>query len=71
MEFLGELDEAGTIEVGKRAELVLLEANPLEEITNTRKIAGVMLQGRWLSKNDIQEGLDDVAAFYETFKKPK
>lgn len=71
MKFLGELEEAGTIEVGKRAELVLLEANPLEEITNTRKIAGVMLQGRWLPQSELQEGLDDVAAFYETFKKPK
>lgn len=69
MEFLGELDEAGTVEVGKRADLVLLEANPLEEISNTRKIAGVMLQARWLSKTEIQKGLDDVAAFYETLKK--
>ena len=69
MEFLGELDEAGTVEVGKRAELVLLEANPLEEITNTRKIAGVMLQGRWLPQAELQKGLDDVAAFYETLKK--
>jgi len=69
MEFLGELEEAGTIEVGKRAELVLLEANPLEKITNTRKIAGVMLQGRWLPKAELQKGLDDVAAFYEILKK--
>ena len=69
MEFLGELDEAGTIEVGKRAELVLLEANPLEEITNTRKIVGVMMQGRWLPQSELQKGLDDVAAFYETLKK--
>jgi imidazolonepropionase-like amidohydrolase len=69
MEFLGQLDEAGTIEVGKRAELVLLEANPLEEITNTRKIAGVMLQGRWLPQAELQQGLDDMTAFYESLKK--
>jgi imidazolonepropionase-like amidohydrolase len=69
MEFLGELDKAGTIEVGKRAELVLLESNPLEKITNTRKIAGVMMQSRWLPKSELQKGLDDVVDFYETLKK--
>lgn len=68
-EFLGELDDAGTVEVGKRANLVLLEANPLEHITNSRKIAGVMIQGNWLSKTELQEGLEEVVAFYETLNK--
>lgn len=68
-EFLGELDKTGTIDTGKRADLVLLEKNPLEEIGNTRKITGVMIQGRWLSKTDIQKGLDAVLAFYESLKK--
>jgi len=68
-EFLGELDEAGTIEVGKRADLVLLENNPLEEIRNTRKITGVMIRGRWLSQTEIQKGLDAVLAFYESLNK--
>jgi len=68
-EFLGELADAGTVEVGKRANLVLLEANPLEDITNSRKIAGVMIQGRWLSQAELQEGLEELAAFYETFGK--
>jgi hypothetical protein len=65
-EFLGELEDAGTVEVGKRADLVLLEQNPLEDITNSRKIAGVMIQGRWLSKNEIQERLDELVDFNET-----
>ena len=64
-EFLGELDEAGTVEVGKRAELVLLEANPLDNISNTQKIAGVMTQGRWLSKTELQDGLEELAAYYD------
>jgi len=68
-EFLGELDDAGTVEVDKRADLVLLEANPLEDITNSRKIAGVMIQGRWLPKAELQEGLEELAAYYDTFNK--
>ncbi|UCB45968.1 MAG: amidohydrolase family protein [Spirochaetota bacterium] len=68
-EFLGEPDEAGTIEVGKRANLVLLEANPLEEITNTSKIAGVMIGGRWISKFEIQIRLEELPVFYESIKK--
>lgn len=64
-EFLGELDQAGTIEEGKRADMVLLEANPLEEITNSRKIAGVMVQGRWLPKAELQDGLEEIANLWE------
>jgi hypothetical protein len=55
--------------VGKRTNLVLLEANPLEHITNSRKIAGVMIQGYWLSKTELQAGLEEVVAFYETLNK--
>ncbi len=40
-------DEFGTIEPGKRADLVLLKQNPLEEIAHTRTIIGVMAAGRW------------------------
>jgi hypothetical protein len=67
IEFLGELDKAGTIETGKRADLVLLEENPLEDITSSRKIAGVMISGRWLSKTEIQEGLAKLADSYSDF----
>jgi hypothetical protein len=51
--YLGR-DDFGTVEVGKRADLVLLEANPLEDIKNTQKIAGVMARGRWLGATDLQ-----------------
>jgi len=56
-EYLGELDASGTVQVGKRADLVLLQDNPLTDIANSRKIEGVMLGGRWLSKDQIQSGL--------------
>ncbi|WP_261566556.1 amidohydrolase family protein [Frankia gtarii] len=43
-EFL-HLDDRGTLDVGKRADLLVLDANPLDDITNTRKIAAVYLAG--------------------------
>jgi len=49
---------AGTVAKGKRADLVLLDANPLDDISNSSKIAGVMLNGRWLSKSDIDARLE-------------
>ena len=48
---------AGTVTAGKRADLILLEANPLTNIANSSRIAGVMLNGRWLSKADIDARL--------------
>jgi imidazolonepropionase-like amidohydrolase len=54
-EFLHALSEWGTIEVGKRADLVLLSANPLEDIRNTAKIEGVSIGGRWLDKGQLQQ----------------
>ena len=47
--FFGTLNTTGTIRTNKRADLVLLDANPLEDIANTQKRAGVMLKGKILS----------------------
>jgi hypothetical protein len=63
--FLGELDQAGTIEVGKRADLVLLEDNPLDDIAATRGIAGVMIQGRWIARDELDAGLEELVAIYQ------
>jgi imidazolonepropionase-like amidohydrolase len=59
--FFGTLATTGTIEVGKRADLVLLDANPLTNVRNTTRRAGVMLGGRWLPKSVIDARLDAVA----------
>jgi hypothetical protein len=63
-EVMGDPEEWGTIAVGKRADMVLLNANPLENIANTREIAGVMVRGRWLPQETLQGMLDEVAAKY-------
>jgi len=61
-EFLGTLREVGTIERGKRADLVLLDANPLRDLANLKRRAGVMVRGRWLTEKDLSEGLAEIAA---------
>ena len=48
--FLGQPNEYGAIAPGRRADLVLVDANPLLAIESTSRIAGVMLRGRWLDR---------------------
>ena len=55
----------GTIEVGQRADLLLLEANPLEDVANVSKRAGVMVNGEFITEEAIQKRLKEIAAYYE------
>jgi imidazolonepropionase-like amidohydrolase len=53
-------DQLGAIENGKFADLVFLDANPLDDIRNTQKVSGVILNGRFFSRNDLQKMLQGV-----------
>ena len=59
--WLGIEDKIGTVEVGKYADLILLDANPLDNINNTRKISGVFVNGLWLDRIKIDSMLTDLA----------
>jgi imidazolonepropionase-like amidohydrolase len=54
-EFLGKLQTQGTIETGKSADLLLLDANPVEDIHNSEKIRAVILRGKLLDRNFLDE----------------
>jgi imidazolonepropionase-like amidohydrolase len=58
--FLGRLADLGTIERGKLADLLLLDANPLDDIANTRKIRAVVLAGRYFDRPALDRMLHDV-----------
>jgi imidazolonepropionase-like amidohydrolase len=65
-EFLGRSAEQGTIETGTRADLVLLDASPLDDIKNTEKIRAVILNGKLLERRDLDALLAGVERFAAT-----
>jgi hypothetical protein len=60
-EYLGALDSLGTVAKGKLADLVLLDANPLDDIRNTRRISAVIANGRLYDSTARAALLDNVA----------
>ncbi len=49
------LADAGTLQTGKSADFIVLDANPLEDITNTRKISSVVLRGAEVDRSRLVE----------------
>jgi imidazolonepropionase-like amidohydrolase len=54
----------GTIAAGQRADLVLLDADPLANVDNLQRRSGVMVRGRWVPAEEIRRGLEQIAARY-------
>jgi imidazolonepropionase-like amidohydrolase len=54
----------GTIVPGNRADLVLLDADPLLNIRNLSRRSGVMVRGRWFAAAELEQGLEDIARRY-------
>ncbi len=63
-EFLDAADTFGTVRVGMRADLLLLDANPLADIGNVARRVGVMVRGRWLTEAQLFSALDRLAESY-------
>jgi imidazolonepropionase-like amidohydrolase len=61
-EYFGQTAEFGTVAAGRRADLILLDANPLADVANLQRRAGVMLRGRWLPESELQQRLEALAA---------
>lgn len=56
--------EFGTVQTGRRADLILLDENPLKDVANVGRRAGVVLRGRWMPESEIQKMLDEIASSY-------
>jgi imidazolonepropionase-like amidohydrolase len=62
-EFMGVIQKQGTVEVGKNADLLILDANPLEDIRNTEKISALVIRGRLLDRTALDNLLTKATAF--------
>lgn len=67
-DFLGASEEFGTVADGRRADLILVEASPLEDVGNVARLVGVSIRGRWFSKKDLRVLLDELARKYAEVK---
>jgi imidazolonepropionase-like amidohydrolase len=54
-------DQFGMVAPKHRADLILVDADPLEDSANLQKLAGVMVRGRWIPKSEIDRGLEEIA----------
>ena len=59
-EYLGEIDRAGTITVGKYTDLVLVNGDPLKDISAAAKISGVMIRGNWIGLAEIAKRMKSI-----------
>lgn len=67
-EFLPGTEAFGTIEVGKRADFILLRSDPLRDLGNVQTRVGVMARGRWFSARNLQARLEKIATDYAAIR---
>jgi imidazolonepropionase-like amidohydrolase len=60
--FLGHSDRYGAIADGRAADILILNANPLNDVKATRDIRGVVLHGKWLDRGALDKLLADTKA---------
>ena len=65
-EYFRRSDTFGTVAVGRRADLILLNSNPLDDTRNVADRAGVMVRVRWFAETYIQDRLDEIARRFGT-----
>jgi imidazolonepropionase-like amidohydrolase len=63
--FLHQESEFGVVATGRRADLLMVEANPLDDVKNVSKRIGVMVNGRWLTEEELTQKLAALKASYE------
>lgn len=63
-EWLGLSMDRGVIAIGKRADLLLLDADPMIDVANTRKIAAVVVGGRFLNRAELDQRMAELATKY-------
>jgi len=63
-EFVGASGEFGVVATGARADLILTEGNPLEDVGAVVRPEGVMVRGAWLPREELAQGLDRLAESY-------
>jgi imidazolonepropionase-like amidohydrolase len=63
-EYFATADRFGTVAPGQRADLLLVDADPLADLGNLQRRSGVMVRGRWLPEAEIQQRLAAIAARY-------
>ena len=62
--FLNRGNDFGTVAVGRRADLILLDANPLENVTNVGRRVGVMARGKWMPESELKARLERLRKSY-------
>ncbi len=63
-EYLGEGERAGMVAVGESSDLLLVDGDPLEDVSAASRVAGVLIRGRWIGGEEIHRRMEELAASY-------